>query len=250
MGGARRSTPNAAGSPLAGFVPVAPLAAGECTVHIEPPRRTVMSMELDHVLVAVSDLDEAARELEARHGLASLDGGRHPGWGTANRIVPLGDAYIELVTVVDEAEARASAFGGWVAQALPAAARPLGWAVRTRRLDDVVERLGLDVSPGSRFMRDGGLLRWRLAGIERTATEPTLPFFIEWGDGTAFPGSAPVAHAAGRTSIATLRLGGDADRLADWLGPNDLPLTVDAGPPGITSVTLAGARGEIMLDRR
>jgi hypothetical protein len=67
-----------------------------------------MSVELDHVLVAVSDLAESARELEVRYGLASIEGGCHPGWGTANRIVPLGDAYLELVTVVDEEEALAS----------------------------------------------------------------------------------------------------------------------------------------------
>ena len=244
-----RSTTHAGGSRLAG-VAVAPLSGGERAVHNEPPRRTVMSVELDHVLVAVSDLAESARELEARYGLASIEGGCHPGWGTANRIVPLGDAYLELVTVVDEEEAQASVFGGWVAQALPAAARPLGWAVRTRRLDDVVERLELEVSSGSRVMRDGSLLRWRLAGIDCAAEEPTLPFFIEWADGTALPGSAPVAHPAGRASIATLRLAGDADRLADWLGPNDLPVTVRAGPPGITTVTLAGAAGEITLDPR
>jgi hypothetical protein len=44
--------------------------------------------------------------MEGRYGLASIEGGRHPGWGTANRIIPLGDAYIELVTVVDDEEAQ------------------------------------------------------------------------------------------------------------------------------------------------
>ncbi|HEY8839814.1 MAG TPA: VOC family protein [Candidatus Dormibacteraeota bacterium] len=50
---------------------------------------------LDHVLIAVADLAAAAREIEARHGLASIDGGRHSAWGTANRIVPVGDSYLE-----------------------------------------------------------------------------------------------------------------------------------------------------------
>lgn len=202
-------------------------------------------MELDHVLVAVSDLADAARELEARHGLASVRGGRHPGWGTANTIVPLGDAFLELVTVVDEVEAQASVFGRWVARALPTAARPLGWVVRTRRLDDVVERLGLDVRPGSRVTPDGHLVRWRLAGLDRAAAEPTLPFFIEWAGGTALPGATAVEHPAGRTSIAMLELTGDADRLGDWLGPHHMPVTVHAGPPGVTSVTLARATGEV-----
>ncbi len=202
-------------------------------------------MELDHVLIAVSNLADATRELETRHGLACVAGGRHPGWGTANRIVPLGDAYLELVTVVDEVEAKASVFGRWVAGALPTAARPLGWAARTRRLDDVAARLGLDVLSGSRVTPDGGLVRWRLAGIDRAAAEPMLPFFIEWEDATALPGATPVEHPAGRTSLAMLELTGDADRLADWLGSHIVPVTVLAGPPGVTSVTLARATGEV-----
>ena len=65
-------------------------------------------MELDHVLFAVADLAAAATEFESRYGLASVQGGRHDGWGTANRIVPLGDAYLELLAVVDEDEAASS----------------------------------------------------------------------------------------------------------------------------------------------
>ena len=58
--------------------------------------------ELDHVLVAVTDLAAAARAIEDEHGLRAEEGGRHPGWGTAICIVPLGDAYLELVTAVDQ----------------------------------------------------------------------------------------------------------------------------------------------------
>ena len=77
----------------------------------------------------MADLQAAAREIEARYGLTSVEGGRHPGWGTAKRIVPLGEIYLELVTVIDEAEAAQSPFGGSVADTHPALARPLGWAV-------------------------------------------------------------------------------------------------------------------------
>ncbi len=58
-------------------------------------------MQLDHILIAVTDLAAAAEELEARYGLASVAGGRHPSWGTANRIVPLAETYLELVAVID-----------------------------------------------------------------------------------------------------------------------------------------------------
>ena len=95
-------------------------------------------IELDHVLIAAADLDAAGREFEARYGLSSVAGGRHPGWGTANRIVPLGDTYLELVAAVEPDEAAGSLFGRWVAAAK--IGRPLGWAVRTRKLDVIAGR--------------------------------------------------------------------------------------------------------------
>src|SRR5688500_13272632 len=158
--------------------------------------------ELDHVLVAVTDLAAAARAIEDEHGLMAVEGGRHPGWGTANRIVPLGDAYLELVAVVDEAEAAQSPFGCWVAAAAATLPRPLGWAVRTSKLDDLAGRLDLPVAAGSRVGRTGQLVQWRLAGVEQAAAEPSLPFFIEWGHGTPLPGHATAAHRAGPVRIA------------------------------------------------
>jgi hypothetical protein len=82
-------------------------------------------MQLDHVLLAVTDLAAAGRELQARYGLASVKGGRHPDWGTANRIVPLGDSYLELIAVVDQAAAADSSFGRWVASRASRLGRPL-----------------------------------------------------------------------------------------------------------------------------
>ena len=90
--------------------------------------------ELDHVLIAVSDLETAASEVEQRHGLASVEGGRHQGLGTANAIVPLGGTYLELVAVVDEAEAareRVRKLGGRRRRFRACC----GWCVRTDDLD-------------------------------------------------------------------------------------------------------------------
>ena len=213
-----------------------------------PRAPTLVVLKLDHVLIAVSDLAAAAREIEARHGLAAIEGGRHPDWGTANRIVPLGDASLELVAVVDEAEAAQSAFGRWVAGVHPGLARPLGWAVRTHQLDDVARRLDLPVQVGSRTGRDDRLMRWRLAGIEQAAADSSLPFFIEWAHGTSLPGRAPATHRAGAVRIAKLQLDGDADRLTAWLGGHRLPITVRAGAPAVAGILLTVAAGEIALD--
>src|SRR5437764_15398189 len=72
-----------------------------------PGRVRGMALRIDHVVWGVEDLDRAAAGVRERHGLASVPGGRHPGWGTANRIIPLGPSYLELLAVADAAEAAA-----------------------------------------------------------------------------------------------------------------------------------------------
>ena len=199
-------------------------------------------MELDHVLIAVTNLDRAATEF-ANLGLVSIEGGRHPGWGTANRIVPLGDSYLELIAVVDRSEAATSTVGRWVAGSATAAGDPLGWAVRPPSLDEIAERLGLEPISGSRETPTGETIRWRTVGVDQAASDPSLPFFIERAEGMPFPG-ADIAPAA---SISRLDLSGSSDTLSAWLGNHSLPIRVRAGSPGIVRLVLAGEHGEIVL---
>ncbi|HSK94012.1 MAG TPA: VOC family protein, partial [Candidatus Angelobacter sp.] len=138
-------------------------------------------LAIDHVVVPVADLVLAASEIESRYGLASIDGGRHPAWGTANRVIPLGDCYVELVAIADPETAAGTAFGSWIASA--EVGRPLGWAVRTTAIDAVERRLGLTAVPGFRATPGGMQITWRSAGVDVAAREPALPFFIQWGDG-------------------------------------------------------------------
>ncbi|MDN5766466.1 MAG: VOC family protein [Humibacillus sp.] len=200
-------------------------------------------MPLDHVIFAVTDLELAAQELQDAHGLASVPGGRHPAWGTANRIVPMGGSYLELVAVVDAHVATRSAFGRWVAAAHPdgGGLTPLGWAVRTDDLDAVCSRLGLSASAGSRQTDDGRVLAWRLAGVEHAAAEPHLPFFIEWGSQTPLPGTTPVRHPAGRSEISRVCVTGDVRRLTSWLADSAVPVTAGSGPPAVVSVDVVSA---------
>jgi len=207
----------------------------------------LVAVELDHVLIAVADLDAAGTEIESRHGLASVEGGRHPAWGTANRIVPLGDAYLELVAVVDAAKAAESAFGRWVASGVSSAMRPLGWAVRTSQLDDVARRLDLSVHAGSRSTPSGEQLRWRSAGLDQAAAEPALPFFIEWAPQTKLPGQTAIRHRVGTARIARLAVSADPGRLAHWLGSHQLPIAVNKGRGGLTTIYISSDAGEMSL---
>jgi hypothetical protein len=195
-------------------------------------------LAIDHVIVPVTDLAREAATLETRYGLTSVEGGRHPAWGTANWIVPLDDTYLELVAVVDDEAAARSDFGRWIAAAAPG--RPLGWAVRTDAIEAVGRRLGQPVVPGSRTTPTGARITWQSVGLDVAVREPGLPFFIQWADGMPLPGSVTVSHPDGLATLTGLSVGADAARLTDWLGDHDLPIEV-TGPSGTSAMTLTRA---------
>jgi catechol 2,3-dioxygenase-like lactoylglutathione lyase family enzyme len=69
-----------------------------------------MFERIDHLVVAVPDPDAAAADLLGALGLAATGGGRHAS-GTWNRLVFLGDTYLELIGVWDAARAAAHPIG-------------------------------------------------------------------------------------------------------------------------------------------
>lgn len=207
-------------------------------------------MRIDHLVVAVRDLDEAARRYREELGLDSAPGGRHPGWGTGNRIVPLGDDYVELIAVIDADEAAGHPSGRAVLAAAEGGDRLFATCVATDDIEGVASRLGLEVRPGERARPDGTVLRWRSAGIDDPRREPWLPFFITWDvPAELHPGRARSGHGVRATGIAWVEVAGYADRLRDWLGGDDLPIRVVEGPPGLRAAALATAGGGELLLR-
>lgn len=199
-----------------------------------------VSLEIDHVVLCVESLDLAVRELEAK-GLPSVDGGRHVGHGTGNRIVPLGDAYLELVAVLDPAEASKSVFGRWVAENATRQAKAHGLCLRTDDLDSVCDRLELAPVSMGRQRPDGAELRWRLAGLEVMVSDG-FPFFIEWQvDPQDHPG---VGEGIVASVEATIH--GHLSRLAEWV-PHSAGLTMRQGRRAALSVVVGSGNQRILL---
>ena len=182
-------------------------------------------------------------------GLDSTEGGRHERWGTANRIVPLGDQYLELVAAVDEPVAAETAFGKGV---LERAARGGGWFTMAAVADDleaVASRLGIEVGSGSRTRPDGQTVRWRMAGLDDQRREPWMPFFLTWDvRDKLHPGRARAGHGVRATGLAWVEVGGDAERLRTWLGGDELPIRVTEGEPGIHRVAISTPDGELVIE--
>jgi hypothetical protein len=143
-----------------------------------------MLLGIDHLVIAVADPDAAAAELEAELGLAATGGGRHDA-GTHNRLVFLGDAYLELIGVWDRARALAHPIGAAVVRALDAGLPGLvTYAVATdgaRREVMALRATGSavsDVVGGARVRPDGETVAWHCAFPPLLGpAEP--PFLIE-----------------------------------------------------------------------
>lgn len=206
-------------------------------------------LEIDHVIVAVSDLGAAAARFERDHGLSSVEGGRHRGLGTGNRIVPLGDSYVELMAVVDEDEAAGSPLAHWVRTTCAGGDRLGALCLRTDDAGSIAERLGTPALEMSRLKPDGTELRWKLAGLEQTLADPRLPFFIQWiADAADLPGATPVEHPSGARGIAWAEVACDERTLRDRIGGDMPDVRAVPGDGGVQRVGIATRDGTLILD--
>jgi Glyoxalase-like domain len=204
---------------------------------------------IDHVIVATPDLDGAATRMLDGFGLDSIPGGRHTGLGTGNRVVPLGRDYIELMGVVDVAEARTSSVGRWVLEATGNGDRLLGWCLATDDLDRVASERNLQAVAMERVRPDGVVLRWRLAGLEVAMAEPGMPFFIQWDvPEPEHPGRMQVQHRHAVRGITWVEVSGAAERLRKWIGDGPRAHLV-VGDPGLVRVGIATAAEELVFPR-
>jgi hypothetical protein len=147
-------------------------------------------IRIDHVIIGVSDLDRGIAQLEQMTGVRPIIGGSHPGRGTRNALMSLGDGtYLELI-----APDPGQSVDNEMVRELRALVKPttIGWAVSgqsTAGLRRLLEANGLKLSPlqpGSRRRPDGSALHWVTFGYE-VENEPLLPFFIVWADPALHP---------------------------------------------------------------
>jgi hypothetical protein len=140
------------------------------------------SVQVDHIIMAVGDLETGMEEFEEMTGVRPVFGGEHPGRGTRNALADLGPrVYLEILALQEGVEEVEDAPGLAGLTSLT----PWGWAASTPDLEAtlaLLEDSGFvpsETAAGSRATPDGGLLKWSTGYVE----EPVLagsPFFIEW----------------------------------------------------------------------
>jgi catechol 2,3-dioxygenase-like lactoylglutathione lyase family enzyme len=181
-----------------------------------------MLLGIDHLVIAVADPDAAAADLESALGLAATGGGRHEKAGTFNRLIFLGDTYVELIGVWDRALAAANPIGAAALSALDAGTPGLvTWAIATddaRREAACLRSAGSpigDAVPGERIRPDGAAVRWHVAFAPPLGTDRP-PFLIEherggpeWSDEARLARAAFIHPFGGPARIVGLELAVD-----------------------------------------
>ena len=142
-------------------------------------------LHLDHLVVVARSLAEGVAYVEAILGAETSPGGRHAFMGTHNRLLALGDVYLEVIAI--DPEAPKPPHRRWFnLDAYDGAPRLMNWAVRTDDLDAALEA----APPGSGNPRAAarGDLSWRIAVSDfgRLPFDDAVPVLLQW-DGDAHP---------------------------------------------------------------
>jgi Glyoxalase-like domain len=203
---------------------------------------------IDHLVYATPNLATGLEQIERLLGVRAVPGGQHPGAGTRNALIGLGDeTYLEIIGPdPDQPEpARPRRFGIDELKA----PRLVTWAVKGADLEAIVEnakRHGVDlgqVQSGSRRRPDGVLLSWRLSVSPVLTADGIVPFFIDWGKTPN-----PAATLPKSCVLVALRAEHpDANRVQAGLSAVGLNLRVDAGSAPALIATIRSAHGDVEL---
>lgn len=155
---------------------------------------------LDHVIIAVRDLDAASADYEALLGREPSWRGAHPGYGTKNRLFRIDNTYVELLALADDGK-KDGRWTGPLKTFLQQGEGLYGLALGTGAIDPAARELrsaGLPVQDPA----DGEGLDW-LTGARRTWRNALAPLkesrgvrllFIEHtSPPDALPPAAPAA---------------------------------------------------------
>jgi glyoxalase-like protein len=214
------------------------------------PRRLFAAIEvptlLDHILLGSPDLQAGIEFVEKRSGVRAAFGGVHPGRGTQNALLSLGDnRYLEIIAP-DPTQAGVK---NPLASNLHLLSEPrlVGWAAHPGNIISLAERLraaGIKFqgpTPGSRKRPDGRLLGWQTLTLTDTGSG-LLPFFIEWSKDSAHPS---VDAPKGCTLLSFGAETPDLEKLVISIKTLTIDLPVNKGEKARLHAVISGPNGKL-----
>ena len=143
-----------------------------------------MAVRLDHLMWGAPSLEAGMAEAERLFGVRPAPGGVHPGLGTCNALLSLGeDQYLEVIAPDPEQDLSGNLGGRLATLESPSL---ITWAAAAPDLAGLANRAAereLTVRgpiPTERSTPAGATLRWELLFVGGHDFGAQVPFFIDW----------------------------------------------------------------------
>ena len=201
---------------------------------------------LDHIIIGCNDLDRGIDLVKESTGVRATLGGVHPGRGTRNALLSLGERRNLEIIAPDPAQREIAHYPQLRSMTDP---RLVGWAVHPPDIaaiakqlrENKVEFTGPD--DGSRKRPDGRVLTWKTINLADDR-HGLLPFFIEWGADSVHPSKD--APAGCRLEYFEI-MSADPDELSMALKRIGLDLPVQRSDKARLHALISGPKGDLGL---
>jgi Glyoxalase-like domain len=142
-------------------------------------------LTLDHLAVSALTLEEGVAAVEAALGVGLAGGGQHPHMATHNRLLGLGDVYLEVIAT-DPTAPRPTWPRWFDLDNFLGAPRLTNWVARCENIKSALE--GAPAGTGVPVALQRGDFRWQMAvpGDGRLPFGGAYPALIQW-DGNLHP---------------------------------------------------------------
>jgi hypothetical protein len=205
-----------------------------------------VSALLDHIILGCNDLDRGIELVHENTGVRPAIGGVHPGRGTRNALLSLGERrYLEIIAP-DPAQSEILHYPQLRTMTDP---RLIGWAVHPLDIAAIVKQLGENKiafqgpDDGSRKRPDGSVLNWKTVNLADDR-HGLLPFFIEWSADSVHPSKdAPARCRLEYFEIMST----DPDELTLALKRIGLDLPVQRSDKARLRALISGPKGDLGL---
>jgi hypothetical protein len=202
---------------------------------------------LDHIILGCNDLDKGIDLVEENTGVRPAIGGVHPGRGTRNALLSLGERrYLEIIAP-DPAQSQIVHYPQIRQMKDP---RLIGWAVHPPDIAAIANQLRENKivfqgpADGSRKRPDGQILNWKTINLADDR-HGLLPFFIEWSADSVHPSKdAPAKCTLDYFEI----LGADPQELAATLKRIGIDFPVQRSDKARLQAVISGPKGDLKLN--
>jgi len=203
---------------------------------------------LDHILLGCNDLERGIAFVEEQTGVKAAFGGVHPGRGTQNALLSLGERrYLEIIAPDPKQESKADLIAAYISKL--AEPRLVTWAAHPANIAGLAQKLAKEKvaaagpTPGSRERPDGKVLHWNTLNLQNNLNG-LLPFFIEWGADSVHPSvDAPKGCALVNFEAVSPK----PEVLRTKFRAIEIEISVGQGEKEMLRVRISGPKGEMEL---